>query len=289
LLSLSKSEVFVAIQSVDFSFVSCHISRAYKKPLIMNIHPTALISDGAKLGNNVTVGPYAIIESDTVIGDNTEIRAHVCIKKFTTLGDSNIIHEGAVIGGEPQDSGFQNCKSFLNIGSRNVIREGVTIHRGTQEGSETIVGSDCFFMAYAHIAHNCQVGNNVILANNVALAGHVEIEAQVFISGGVVVHQFCRIGRLAMLGGNSKIVQDCLPFIITDGNPGRASGLNIIGLRRAGFKSSDIKDLKRAYRNLLRSGLLLEEALERLAEQDSLPVNHLMNFIRLSKRGFCHE
>jgi UDP-N-acetylglucosamine acyltransferase len=255
----------------------------------MNIHPTAIVSAGAKLGTNITIGAYAIIEADTVIGDNTEIRAHACIKKFTTLGDSNVIHENAVIGGEPQDLGFRNCTSFVRIGSRNVIREGVTIHRGTQEDSETVVGSHCFFMAYAHIAHNCQLGNSVILANNVALAGYVEIEDQVFISGGVVVHQFCRIGRLAMLGGNSKIVQDCLPFIITDGNPGRASGLNIIGLRRAGFKSIDIKDLKRAYRNLLRSGLMLEEALERLAEQDSLPVNHLMNFIRSSKRGFCHE
>jgi UDP-N-acetylglucosamine acyltransferase len=255
----------------------------------MTIHPTALVSDGAKLGTNVTVGAYAIIESDTVIGDNTEIRAHACIKRFTSIGDSNIIYEGAVIGGEPQDLGFQNCTSFVRLGSRNIIREGVTIHRGTREDSETLVGSDCFFMAYAHVAHNCKVGNSVILANNVALAGYVEIEDQVFISGGVVVHQFCRIGRLAMLGGNSKIVQDCLPFIITDGNPGRASGLNIIGLRRAGFKSSDIKDLKRAYRNLLRSRLLLDEALERLAEQNSLPVSHLVNFIRSSRRGFCHE
>jgi UDP-N-acetylglucosamine acyltransferase len=255
----------------------------------MNIHPTALVSDGAKLGSEVTVGAYAIIESDTSIGDGTEIRAHACIKRFTTIGQSNLIHEGAVIGGEPQDLGFQNCESFVRIGSRNIIREGVTIHRGTQQGSETIVGSDCFFMAYAHIAHNCQLGNSVILANNVALAGHVEIEDQVFISGGVVVHQFCRIGRLAMLGGNSKIVQDCLPFVITDGMPGRASGLNIIGLRRAGFKSSDIKELKRAYRNLLRSGLMLEEALERLAEQDNPLIHHLMSFIRSSKRGFCHE
>lgn len=255
----------------------------------MNIHPTALVSEGAKLGADVTVGAYAIIESETSIGDGTEIRAHACIKRFTSLGEANRIHEGAVIGGEPQDMGFQDCESFVRLGSRNVIREGVTIHRGTQPGSETVVGSDCFFMAYAHVAHNCRLGSSVILANNVALAGHVEIEDQVFVSGGVVVHQFCRIGRLAMLGGNSKIVQDCLPFVITDGMPGRASGLNIIGLRRAGFKSSDIKDLKRAYRTLLRSGLLLEEALERLAEQESPLVDQLTHFIRSSKRGFCHE
>jgi UDP-N-acetylglucosamine acyltransferase len=255
----------------------------------MNIHPTAIISDSAKLGTNITVGPYAVIESDTTIGDHTEIRAHACVKRFTHMGSSNIIYEGAVIGGEPQDLGFKDGMSFARLGSRNQIREGVTIHRGTEEGSATIIGSDCFFMAYAHIAHNCQLGNNVILANNVALAGHVEIEDQVFISGGVVVHQFCRLGRLAMLGGNSKIVQDCLPFVITDGIPGRASGLNIIGLRRAGFKAGDIKELKRAYRILLRSRVRLEEALEMLAEQDHSLVTHLRNFARSSKRGFCHE
>lgn len=255
----------------------------------MNIHPTAIISDSAKLGTNLTVGPYAIIESDTIIGDNTEIRAHACVKRFTIMGNSNILYEGAVIGGEPQDLGFKSGASSVRLGSRNQIREGVTIHRGTEEGSETVIGSDCYFMAYAHIAHNCQLGNSVILANNVALAGHVEIEDQVFISGGVVVHQFCRLGRLAMLGGNSKIVQDCLPFVITDGMPGRASGLNIIGLRRAGFKASDLKELKRAYRTLLRSRMRLEDALERLAEQGHPPVTHLMNFVRSSKRGFCHE
>lgn len=255
----------------------------------MNIHPTAIVSESAKLGVNVTVGAFAIIEADTRIGDHTEIRAHACVKRFTTIGDANVVYEGAVIGGEPQDLGFKNCASFVRLGDRNQIREGVTIHRGTQEDSETLVGSDCYLMAYAHVAHNCQLGNNVILANNVALAGHVEIEDQVFISGGVVVHQFCRLGRLAMLGGNSKIVQDCLPFVITDGMPGRASGLNIIGLRRAGFKASDIKELKRAYRTLLRSRLLLEEALEKLAQQEHPLVNHLMNFVRSSKRGFCHE
>ncbi|MBI3652916.1 MAG: acyl-ACP--UDP-N-acetylglucosamine O-acyltransferase [Acidobacteria bacterium] len=255
----------------------------------MNIHPTAIISDGAKLGDNLTIGAYAILESDTAIGDHTEIRAHAIIKRFSTLGAANVVHEGAVIGGEPQDLGFRDCRSFVRIGARNTIREGVTIHRGTQENSATRIGSDGYFMAYSHIAHNCQLGNKVILANNVALAGHVEIEDQVFISGGVVVHQFCRLGRLAMLGGNAKIVQDCLPFIITDGMPGRASGLNIIGLRRAGFLSGDFKELKRAYRTLLRSGLPLEEALMRLSEQDHPLVHHLMNFAQASQRGFCHE
>jgi UDP-N-acetylglucosamine acyltransferase len=255
----------------------------------MNIHPTAIISDKARLGENLTVGAYAIIEPDTAIGDHTEIRAHAIIKRFTALGHSNLIHEGAIIGGEPQDLSFQSCTSYVHIGDRNVIREGVTIHRGTQESSKTVLGSDCYLMAYSHIAHNCQLGNRVILANNVALAGHVEINDQAFLSGGVVVHQFCRIGRLAMLGGNAKIVQDCLPFIITDGNPGRAAGLNIIGLRRAGFVSSDIKELKRAYRTLLRSARLLEDALVKLREQDHPLVHELIHFAQSSQRGFCHE
>ncbi len=253
----------------------------------MTIHPTAIIEEGARLGLDVRVGPYAVIESHTTVGDRTEIRAHATIKRFTSLGDDNVVHEGAVIGGEPQDTRFTGAESFLRIGSRNQIREGVTIHRGTEAGSTTVVGSDCFIMAYAHVAHNCSLGDRVVLANNVALAGHIEIEDQVFISGGVVVHQFCRIGRLAMIGGNSKIVQDCLPFVTTDGVPGRASGLNLVGLKRAGFKSSEIQNLKQAYRTLLRSGLSLEEALSGLESATDPLVSHMVNFARASKRGFC--
>ncbi len=254
----------------------------------MSIHSTSIISEAARLGAGVTVGPFAVIEPDTEIGEGTEIRAHATVKRYTAMGPSNVVYEGAVLGGEPQDISFNECESRLIIGARNRIREGVTMHRGTQPGSETRVGSDCFFMACSHVAHNCLIGDRVILANNVALAGHIEIEDGAFISGGVVVHQFCRIGRLAMVGGNSKIVQDCLPFVITDGNPGRARGLNLVGLRRAGFKSSEIKNLKLAYQLLLRSGLALEEALSRLSDINDPLVDHLINFARTSKRGFCH-
>ena len=255
----------------------------------MLIHPTAIIDPGAKLGAGVRIGPYVVIEEDTEIGAGTCIRAHAVIKRFTTLGPDNTVHEGAVLGGEPQDLGFAGCKSFLRIGARNIIREGVTMHRGTRPESETIVGSDCFIMANAHVAHNCNLGDRVIIANNVALAGHVDIEKEVFISGGVVVHQFCRIGRLAMIGGNSKIVQDCLPYVITDGVPARAHGLNIVGLRRAGFRSADLKNLKAAYRSLLRSGLSLGDALSNLEKLDDPLVAHLIDFVRKSTRGFCHE
>lgn len=255
----------------------------------MNIHPTAIISETAQLGKAVTVGPYAVIEPGASIGDGSEIRAHATIKRYANIGQANIIHEGAVIGGEPQDLSFTECESFIRTGARCSIREGVTIHRGTEAGSVTVIGSDCFIMAYAHVAHNCRLGDRVILANNVALAGHVEIEDQAFISGGVVAHQFCRIGRLAMIGGNSKIVQDCLPFVITDGVPGRACGLNIVGLRRAGFKSSEIQNLKIAYRTLLRSGLPLEAALSRLKDLNDPLVDYLAEFARTCKRGFCRE
>ncbi|MFL6275380.1 MAG: acyl-ACP--UDP-N-acetylglucosamine O-acyltransferase [Blastocatellia bacterium] len=255
----------------------------------MQIHPTAIIDDDARLGADVTVGPYAIIEGDTTIGTGTEIRAHACVKRFTTLGRDNVIYEGAIIGGEPQDLSFTSCESSVRIGDRCMIREGVTIHRGTQPGSATVIGSDCYLMAYAHVAHNCQLGDRVILANNVALAGHLEISDRVFISGGVVVHQFCRLGRLAMIGGNAKIVQDCLPFVTTDGVPGRACGLNVVGLRRAGFTASDLRALKEAYRLLLRAGLPLDEALQRLGQMNDANVNELIEFVRGSKRGFCHE
>ena len=255
----------------------------------MSYHPTAIISEGARIGRGVTVGRYAVIEAETEIGDDNQIAAHAVIKRDTTLGRSNIVHEGAVLGGEPQDLGFTECESYLRIGSGNHIREGVTIHRGTTAGSTTTVGSGCFIMANAHVAHDCHLGDRVILANNVALAGHVTIEDRAFLSGGVVVHQFCRIGRLAMIGGNAKIVQDCLPFVITDGMLGRARGLNLVGLRRAGHTGSDVGGLKQSYRILLRSGLALEDAVARTAEMRDPLVEHLLRFIKSSRRGFCHE
>jgi UDP-N-acetylglucosamine acyltransferase len=255
----------------------------------MDVHPSAIIDPRAKIAAGVCIGPYAVIEGDTEIGEGCDIRAHAVIKRFTMLGPENVIHEAAILGGEPQDLGFVDCRSFLRIGAGNRIREGVTMHRGTLPESETVVGSNCFIMANAHVAHNCTLGDNVIIANNVALAGHVDIQDRVFISGGVVVHQFCRIGRLAMIGGQSKIVQDCLPFVITDGVPGRAHGLNIVGLRRAGLKGVDLANLRQAYRLLLRSGLRLEEAIAGLENLVDPLVQDLIAFVRDSSRGFCHE
>lgn len=253
------------------------------------VHPTAAIAPDAEIGEGSAVGPYAVIEEQVRIGRQCLVAAHAVIKRFTTLGEGNQIHEGAILGGAPQDLSFRGATTFLVLGDRNVVREGVTIHRGTAEGSATTLGDDNFLMAYAHVAHNCRLGDRVIIANNVALAGHVEIEDGVFISGGVVVHQFCRLGELAMLGGNAKIVQDCLPFVITDGVPARARGLNVVGLRRAGVPEEAIGALKRAYRTLFRSGLRFEEALGRLSSSSDSRVAHLAEFLRGSTRGFTHE
>jgi len=238
--------------------------------------------------DGVTIGPYAVVEKDAVIGRGSEVRAHAVIKRFTTLGRDNVVHEGAVLGGEPQDVAFTGADSRLDIGNGNRIREGVTIHRSSRAGGATTVGSGCFLMAYVHVAHDCVVEDGAILANNVALAGHVHVEAGAFLSGGVVVHQFCRVGRLAMLGGNSKVVQDCLPFMVTDGVPARARAVNAVGLRRAGVDVAGARALREAYRTLLRGGLPLADAVERLAASPDPRVRELGEFARSSKRGFSH-
>jgi UDP-N-acetylglucosamine acyltransferase len=255
----------------------------------MSVHPSAVVSPQARLGRNVELGPHVVVEDDTTLGDGTLVRAHAVIRRFTTLGAGNRVHEGAVLGGEPQDVSFTDQQTRLVIGDRNVIREGVTIHRSTRADGATLVGSDCFLMAYVHVAHDDRIGDRAILANNVALAGHVEVGERAFLSGGVVVHQFCRVGRLAMVGGNAKVVQDCLPFVISDGHPARARGLNVVGLRRAGVTASQLRTLHEAYRLLLRSGLHLEPALERLAALASPLVDELVAFVRSSRRGFAHE
>ena len=251
-------------------------------------HSTAIVAPGARLGPGVVVGPYAVVEDETSLGERTEIRAHAVVKRYTTLGADNAVHEGAVLGGEPQDLGFGGGPTGLRIGDGNRIRECATIHRSSKPGGVTTVGNGCFIMAYAHVAHDDTLADGVILANCVGLAGHVSVGERAFLSGGVVVHQFCRIGRLAMIGGNSKIVQDCLPFVITDGFPGRARGLNVVGLRRAGFGSAQLRTLKAAYRLLLRSQLLLEDALARIAALEDPLADELVAFVRGSKRGFAH-
>jgi UDP-N-acetylglucosamine acyltransferase len=234
----------------------------------------------------MTIHPTAIIEDNVEIGPDCDIGAYAVIKRFTRIGSRNRIFEHAVLGGEPQDLKFKGEQSYLEIGDDNVIREFCTFHRANGEGETTRIGSRNFFMVGVHVAHNCQIRDDNIFANEVALAGHITIEDHVFLSNNVGAHQFVRMGRYAMVGGKSKIVQDVLPFFITDGNPARVRGINSVGLRRAGFSVEALRALKDAYRTLFRSALPIEDALRELEQVDNEHVSHLLNFIRGSKRGF---
>jgi UDP-N-acetylglucosamine acyltransferase len=252
----------------------------------MPFHATAIISDNASIAASARIGPYAVIEDDVEVGPDCEIAAHAIIKRYTKLGARNRIFEHAVIGGEPQDVKFKGEASFLEIGDDNIVREFCTFHRANGAGESTRIGSRNFFMVGVHVAHNCLIGDDNIFANEVALAGHITIEDHVFLSNGVGAHQFVRMGRHAMIGGKSKIVQDVLPFFITDGNPPHVRGVNSVGLRRSGFNEDERRALKDAYRILFRSALPLQNALQTLDELEDEHVAHLVNFIRGSKRGF---
>jgi len=252
----------------------------------MSVHSTAIVSENASVAAGVRVGPYAVIEDDVEIGPDCEIAAHAVIKRFTRLGARNRVFEHAVIGGEPQDVKFRRETSYLEIGDDNLIREYCTFHRANGEGETTRIGSRNFFMVGVHVAHNCEIGDDNIFANEVALAGHIRVEDHVFLSNNVGAHQFVRMGRYAMIGGKSKIVQDVLPFFITDGNPARLRGVNSVGLRRGGFSEDERRALKEAYRLLFRSTTPIQDALRELDQIDDENVAHLVKFIRSSKRGF---
>src|SRR5215216_6465367 len=234
----------------------------------------------------MTIHPTAIIEDDVEIGPDCEIGAYAVIKRYTRLGARNRVFEHAVIGGELQDVKFKGETSYLEIGDDNIIREYCTFHRANGEGETTRIGSRNFFMIGVHVAHNCVIGDDNIFANDVALAGHITIEDHVFLSNNVGAHQFVRMGRYAMIGGKSKIVQDVLPFFITDGNPARVRGVNSVGLQRAGFSEEARRALKNAYKLLFRSKLPVADALDQLAQTDDEHVAHQVSFIRGSKRGF---
>ena len=251
------------------------------------IHPTALVASSAALGRDTEVGPYAVIEEDVEIGDHCRIAAHAVLKQGTRMGDGNQVFEGAVIGGPPQDLKYSGEPTRLIIGNENVFREGVTAHRSTSASHPTRIGDRNYLMAYVHIAHDCRLGDGVIIANNVCLAGHIEIEDQVFISGGVVIHQFTRLGQLSMIGGNAKVIQDVLPFHLVDGIPACTRGLNLVGLRRARLPRPEISALKQSCQVLFSDASKLEQKLQRLDEIDSESVRRLATFIRGSQRGFC--
>lgn len=254
------------------------------------IHPSALVSDKAHIGRGNNIGAFVIIEDDVVLGDNNTLLSGSVLKSGTVLGNENKIHEHAVIGGLPQDLGFDiTTPSFVKIGDKNTLREFVTIHRASQKNEATKLGNENYLMAQVHIGHDCKLENNVIIAPSSGLGGFVTVEDKAFISGGVMVHQFVHIGSVAMIGGNAKITQDVLPYMMASGNPAHISGLNKVGLRRAGFKVSDINAVKKAYHLLFNNESKLEERLNELSQLDHVCAQHLSSFINASKRGFHRD
>lgn len=257
----------------------------------MQINSTAVVSKKAQLAEGVSIGDYSIIGDNVSIGEATEIGAHCVIEGNTSIGRRCQIFTGAVIGSRPQDLKYKGEKSFLVIGDNNVIREYCTFNPGTEEGTKTIVGNNNLFMAYSHVAHNCLVGNNCVIANSGALAGHVTIEDSAVIGGIVAIHQFVRVGKLSIIGGCSKVVQDIPPYSTCDGHPASFYGLNLIGLKRNNVSKESIKQLDHVFNMLFNSGLLVKHALEKII-QEITPceeTNYLINFIKGSQRGMVRS
>jgi len=256
----------------------------------MKIHPTAIISAEAQLDEGVEVGPYAVIGRDVKIGRNTIIGPHAMIDDFTHIGSSCHIFQFASIGSMPQDLKFSGEKTRVVIGDFNIIREFVTIHRSTTADiGVTILGDHNLIMAYCHVAHNCKLGNHIIMSNGATLGGHTHIEDYAIIGGLTGVHQFSRIGAHCIVGGASGVNKDVPPYTTVAGNHARPFGLNLIGLKRRGFPEETIKALKKAYRIIFRSQLLLDAAIKKVeAEVEDYPeVRYFVQFIKESKRGVC--
>lgn len=263
------------------SFVICYLSLAM-------IHPTAIIAAEAQLESDVVIGPYALIEGPVAIGSGTTIQGHAVLTGRVRIGRHNQIGYGAVIGSYPQDLSYRpGCVSGVEIGDENVIREYCTIHRGTKPDTATVVGSRNFLMAGAHLGHNAHLGNDIILANNVLLGGYVEVQDRAFIGGGSLVHQFTRIGKVAILQGSSGTGKDIPPFSIAAGR-NSVVGINFVGLRRAGFDLTLRKEVRQAFGLFYHEGLNTAQALEKARKQSwSLEIQPFWEFIANSKRGVC--
>ncbi|WP_460165688.1 acyl-ACP--UDP-N-acetylglucosamine O-acyltransferase [Thermostilla marina] len=256
----------------------------------MKIHPQAVVSSLACLGDDVEVGPFSVIESDVVIGDRCRIEGRVTIKRGTVIGNDNYICEGTVIGGLPQHVSIPESPGRVVIGDGNVIRENVTIHRALDTDNDTTIGDNNLVMVNAHVAHDCRVGNNVIIVNNAMLGGHVVVGDRAYISGAVAIHQFCRVGAFAMVGGQAHLTRDVPPYVTVDGLSSHVVGLNQIGLRRAGFRSPELAELKKAYRLIYRSGLRWNELLDTLRDEfPEGPAALFHQFLATTTRGIVPE
>ncbi|HEX8986215.1 MAG TPA: acyl-ACP--UDP-N-acetylglucosamine O-acyltransferase [Bryobacteraceae bacterium] len=253
-----------------------------------SVAPTARVAPEACIGPQVIVGEYCVIERDVSIGAFCRLEPYVYIKRWTTLGERNEISAGTALGTDPFDKAFTGERSYLRIGSDNRIREHYTVSRGTKAETTTEIGDSNYIMSSGHIAHNCKVGSNTVIASCALIAGYVEVEDQAFVSGGVAVHQYSKIGRLAMVGGGTRVNKDVPPFFLYAGLYVEPKGLNLVGLRRAGFTAADVAALKTAYRLLYRRGLKLEDALARIeSEVPTEHTLHLVRFVRSSRRGIC--
>jgi len=253
----------------------------------MGIHPSAIVSGAAEIDPGADIGPWAVIEEGVRIAKGVRIMSNAYIRKGTQIGEGTVVHMGAVIGNEPQDHAYKGAPTFTRIGKNNIIREYVTIHRGTDEGSSTVIGDDNYLMVQCHLGHNCLIEDGVIIANGALLAGHVEVGRGAFISGNVVFHQYCRVGRYAMIGGFTGVNKDVPPYLVVRG-PSAVRGVNLVGLRRAGCTRKTIEDIKEAHKLLYISDLSFEEALEKIKTSiDSEEVAYMVSFIESSKRGIC--
>lgn len=251
------------------------------------VHPTAIVEDGAELGDDVEVGPYCLVGPNVRIGDGTRVMGHVVLAGHTTLGRACRVFPFACIGTETQDLKFRGATTHVEIGDSSVLREYVTINSSTDEGEVTRVGSNCFIMAYSHVAHACDVGDEVIMANAATLAGHVKVEDKAIIGGLTAVHQFSHIGTMCMVGGCTRIVEDCLPYMTVAGNPARCVGPNSIGLRRRNVSVEARRLLKQAHRMLCRQGLSTPKAMSEIQSKlEMIPeIEHLVSFVQSTKRG----
>ncbi len=252
-----------------------------------NIHTTAIVSSKAKLGDNITIAPYAIIEDDVEIGNDCQIGPSVVVYNGARIGNRVRIKQSASVSHIPQDLKFQNEISYFHIGDDTVIHEFATLHRGTIETGFSRIGKKCLIMAYSHVAHDCVVGDNVILANGVQLAGHVFVDDWAILGGMCGVHQFCKIGKHAMMGVNSVAVKDVPPFVLCGRVPIKFEGLNVIGLRRRGFSNQDIDILKKVYNYIYNSGLNVSDGIAKVESEfpDNKYVNDIISFVKSSKRG----
>ncbi len=251
------------------------------------IDTRAAVSPKAQLGENVSVGPFTIIEEDVFIGDGTQIASHALLASGTRIGKECRIHHGAVLGTIPQDLKFRDEQTTLEVGDHTMIREYTTLNRGTHDRLKTTVGSHCFIMAYAHIAHDSEIGNHVILANSVNMAGHVVIEDYAIVGGVTPIHQFVRIGRHSMIGGGFRVPKDVPPYVLAGQEPMVFQGLNTVGLKRRNFTQETIAILENVYRILYQSHLNVTQAVERIRNevQHTMEVQHVLDFIAGSKRG----